>query len=180
MHAHASPCCERSVSDCLPQPSCNTSQGSSQKPGKRETACSVFLSGRTRLEASAMGARAVFALCERSVGTAFACADRPPVWHATLPLVSCPRMRCSRPSRAGWGRRLIPNPPAPRRGDPLPPLSSAPPGLSSPACATASSVSPSPAVAATAPRPPPGAPPPDAAHSLPPTPAGSALHVMLG
>src|ERR1700752_3395315 len=61
--------------------------------------------------------------------------------------------------RSGGSRRLTPNPPAPRLGDPPPLLWSALPGRSSPACATAPSVSPSPAAAATGPPPPPAAPP---------------------
>jgi hypothetical protein len=48
-----------------------------------------------------MGVHAVITLCKRSVGAAVARADRPPVWDFTLPLVSCPRTRYPRPSRAG-------------------------------------------------------------------------------
>ncbi len=48
-----------------------------------------------------MGAHSIIALCKRSVRAAFTRADLPPVWHATLPLVSCPRTRCPRPSCAG-------------------------------------------------------------------------------
>src|SRR6266478_1608145 len=65
---------------------------------------------------------------------------------------------------------LNPNPRAPRPADPPPRLWSAPPERPARACAAAPSVSPWPAAAARVLPPPPTALPPDAAHSLPPTP----------
>ncbi len=70
------------------------------RPGKRQTACSIFVAVRTRFEKAETSARAVIALCKRYGRAALAHADRPTVWHATLPCTACPRMRCPRPARA--------------------------------------------------------------------------------
>ena len=67
---------------------------------KRRTACRIVIVVRTRLAEGESGIRAVIALCERYGGAALARADRPTVWHATLPCTACPRMRCPRPARA--------------------------------------------------------------------------------
>jgi hypothetical protein len=118
MHVHAAPGCARMIraraaSSPLYQAFCRLS-----RPGKRTTACHIFVSARTRCDAGETGAHAVIVLCKGCVGAAFARVDHPTVWHVMLPRMACSRTRCPRPSRVRPPR----GPGAQSGADGLPPI----------------------------------------------------------
>jgi hypothetical protein len=118
MHVHAAPGCARMIRARAASRPLYQAFGRLSRPGKRTTACHIFVSARTRCEAGEIGVHAVIVLCKGCVGAAFARGDHPTVWHVILPRMACPRTRCPRPSRVRPPR----GPGAQSGADGLPPI----------------------------------------------------------
>jgi hypothetical protein len=112
MHVHAAPCCARIVRDCSASNTLQQESSVISKVWQVGNACSVFLSVRTRLEASEMGVHTVLSLCERSVGVAL----RVQIDHrsGTPHCLSCPVIACAAHAPLPGGRALTRRRPAER------------------------------------------------------------------